>query len=66
MVQGEAMEEWTNVVRFPSGLAMRPSMERLREMEPDVRDVLFVADSLGLAMPPADLRDRVDAENLFE
>ena len=37
-------------------------MERVCEVEPDVREVLFAADSLGLAMPAADLRDRVDEE----
>ena len=59
---GEDLSEATNVVRFPSGRAARPLMERVCDVEPDVREVLFVADSLGLAMPAADLRDRVDEE----
>ncbi len=58
----EDLSEATNVVRFPSGRSGRPLMERVRDAEPDVREGLFAADSLGLAMPAADLRDRVDAE----
>ena len=58
----EDLSEATNVVRFPSRRTGRPLMERVRDAEPDVRAVLFAADSLGLAMPVADLRDRVDAE----
>ena len=52
----------TNVVRFPSVRAARPLMESVCEVEPDVRKVLFAADSLGLDMPVAGLRDRVDEE----
>lgn len=58
----EVFEGFTNVVRFPSERAARPWMERVCDVEPDVREVLFVADSLGLGMPAADLRDRVDEE----
>ena len=58
----EDLSEATNVVRFPSGRTVRPLIERVRDAEPDVREVLFAADSLGLAMPAADLRDRVDEE----
>lgn len=52
----------TNVVWFPSGRGVRPLMDRVCEVEPDVREVLFAADSLGLALPTADLRDRADEE----
>ena len=58
----EDLSEATNVVLFPSGRAARPLMERICDAEPDVREVLFAADSLGLAMPASDLRDRVDEE----
>ena len=58
----EDVLEATNVVRFPSGRAGRPLMERVCDVEPDVREVLFAADGLGLAMPAADLRDRADEE----
>ena len=56
---GEAFGDGTTVVRFPSGRAARPLTERVCGLEPDGREVLFAAASLGLAMPAADLRDRV-------
>ncbi len=58
----DAIDLETNVVRFPSERAAPPLMERVREVEPDVREVLFAADSLELDLPAADLRDRVDEE----
>ena len=58
----DVLDQGTNVVRFPSGRAVRPLMESVCELEPDVRAVLFAADSLGLDMPAADLRDRVEEE----
>ena len=58
----DVVEASAKVVRFPSGRVGRPLMDRVCEVEPDVREVLFAADSLGLAMPAADLRDRVDEE----
>ena len=57
-----ASDEGTNVVRFPSERAARPLMERVCAAEPAVREVVFAAESLGLAMPAADLRDRADEE----
>lgn len=62
MAEDMVFEKRTNVVRFPTGHIVRPLMERVRDAEPDVRHVLSAADSLGLAMPPPDLRDRADAE----
>lgn len=58
----DASDKVTNVVRFPSERAERPLMERVCAAEPGVREVLYAADSLGLAMPAAALRDRVDEE----
>ena len=58
----DMLDRGTNVVRFPSGRAARPLMESVCEVEPDVREVLFAAASLGLDMPAAGLRDRVDEE----
>ena len=57
-----ASDESTNVVPFPSRWAVRPLMERVCDAEPDVREVLFAADRLRLALPVADLRERVDEE----
>ena len=58
----DVLDPGTTVVRFPSERVVRPLTERVWAVEPDVREVLLVADSLGLAMPAANLRDRVDEE----
>ena len=58
----DVVEASARVVRFPSGRVGRPLMERVCAAEPDVREVVFAAESLGLALPAADLRDRVDEE----
>ena len=58
----DVVEASANMVRFPSVRVGRPLMDRVCAVEPDVREVLFAADSLGLAMPAADLRDRADEE----
>lgn len=56
------VKEDTNVVRLPSERAARPLMDRVYDVEPDVREVVLAADGLGLALPAAELRDRVDEE----
>ena len=58
----DVLDPGTTVVRFPSERVVRPLMERVWAVEPDVREVRFAADSLGLDMPAAGLRDRVDEE----
>ncbi len=50
------------VLRFPIELRSEPSMELIREIEPDAREVLLVAECFGLEAPMVDLCDRVDAE----
>ena len=50
-----------NVVRFPVERRARPTMELLREIAPDVREVMAIADTFDLDVP-LDLRERVDAE----
>ena len=62
MAEDEVFEEWANMIRFPSGQAVRPSMERVCHLEPDVCETLFAAGSPRPAMPAADLRGRVDEE----
>ena len=47
----EDLTEAANVVRFPSGRAARPLMERVCDAEPDVREVLFAADRGGQRAP---------------
>ena len=51
-----------NVFRFPTEERTRPTLKLLRALAPDVRSVDMLADAYGLEFPPADLRDRVDAE----
>jgi len=51
-----------NVVRFPSELRVLPSLALIGALEPDLRDVMLVTDSLGLDLPAPDLCDRVDEE----
>jgi len=50
------------VVRFPVELRAEPSMDLIREIEPDAREVLLVAECFGLEPPMLDLCDQVDAE----
>lgn len=60
----DVLDGGTKVLRFPSERewGVRPLLERVRDVEPAVRDVVFAAESLGLAMLAADLRDRADEE----
>ncbi len=55
-------EGLADVVRFPGGQAECPSMDRVCAVEPEMQEVLSAADSLGLDMPAADLRERMDEE----
>ena len=57
----ELLPGLTNVIRFPAELRLAPSMELIQGIEPDVREVLSVAESFFLAIPDPDLRDRADA-----
>ena len=50
------------VVRFPMELRAEPSMDLIRAIEPDVREVLLVAECFGLEPPAPDLCGRVDEE----
>ena len=52
----------TNVVRLPSAGRTAPTLDLLREIAPDVREVSLIADAYGVAMPSDDLRHRADAE----
>jgi hypothetical protein len=51
----------SNVVRFPLPARARPRLEILREIAPDVRDVLAVAETFELDCPLDELRQRADA-----
>ena len=52
----------TNVVRFPVERRARPTLDLMREMAPDVREVPAIAEAFDLEAPAPDLRARVDAE----
>ena len=58
----EMLPGTNNVVRFPVERRGRPTMELLREIAPDVREVLAIAETFELDVPLHDLRDRVDTE----
>ena len=57
----ELLPGMTNVVRFPVERRARPTLELLRGIAPDVREVLNLAEAFGMEMPVPDLRQRVDA-----
>jgi hypothetical protein len=50
-----------NVVRFPLERCERPTLELLREIAPDIRQVLNLAEVFGIDPPATDLRERTDA-----
>ena len=52
----------TNVVRFPVERRARPTLELMREIAPDMREVGAIADAFDLEIPRPDLRARTDAE----
>jgi hypothetical protein len=57
----EMLPGTANVVRFPVERRARPTLGLLREIAPDLREVLSIAEAFGLETPAHDLRDRVDA-----
>ena len=52
----ELLPGMTNVVRFPVERRARPTLELLRGIAPDVREVLNLAEAFGMEMPLPDLR----------
>ena len=57
----ELLPGMTNVVRFPVERRARPTLDLLREIAPDVREVMGLAEAFGMEMPAPDLRARTDA-----
>lgn len=51
-----------NVVRFPVERRARPTMALLREIAPDVREVMQLVESFDLPHPGYELRQRADTE----
>ena len=58
----ELVPDTTNVVSFPVERRVRPTLELLREIAPDLRVVLSIAEAFDLAVPAPDLRALTDAE----
>jgi hypothetical protein len=60
-MQTDAMPETSNVLRFPVERRARPTLDLLREIAPDVREVLATAEDFRLEPPAPDLREQADA-----
>jgi len=60
-VRIELLPGMTNVVRFPVERRARATLELLRGIAPDVREVLSLAEAFGIEPPVPDLRGRADA-----
>ena len=56
----ELMTDGSNVVRFPVERRAQPTMQLLREIAPDVREVLYLSESFDIAFPALDLRQQTD------
>jgi hypothetical protein len=57
----ELLPGMTNVVRFPVERRALATLELLRGIAPDVREVLSLAEAFGIEPPVHDLRERTDA-----
>ena len=58
----EMLPGLTNVIRFPVEQRARPSYGLLVEIEPDIREVLNVAEAFGLEGTNPNLKDATDQE----
>ena len=57
----ELLPGLTNVIRFPVERRARPTLDLLREIAPDSREVGCAIEAFGLDDPTVGLRDAVDA-----
>jgi len=57
----ELLPGMKNVLRFPIERRARPTLDLLREITPDVREVLNIAEAFGMEPPAHGLREQVDA-----
>jgi hypothetical protein len=57
----ELLPGMKNVLRFPIERRARPTLDLLREIAPDVREVLNIAEAFGMEPPAHGLREHVDA-----
>ena len=58
----EMLPGLSNVIRFPVEQRARPSYELLTEIEPDIREVMNVAEAFGLEGVDHNLKDATDRE----
>jgi len=58
----EMLPGLTNVIRFPVEQRARPSYQLLVEIEPDIREVMNVAEAFGLEGVDPTLKDATDQE----
>jgi hypothetical protein len=58
----EILPGTTNVVRFPVERRARSTLELLRDIAPDVREVLSIAEAFDIEAPAPDLRAQADRE----
>ena len=58
----EMLPGLSNVIRFPVEQRARPSYGLMTEIEPDIREVLNVADAFGLEGTDPNLKDATDQE----
>lgn len=56
----ELLPGLTNVIRFPVERRARPTLDLLREIAPDAREVSSAVEAFGLNDPTLGLRDAVD------
>jgi hypothetical protein len=57
----ELLPGMSNVIRFPVELRALSTLELLRDIAPDVREVLNLVEAFGMEVPMLDLRERADA-----
>ena len=58
----ELLPNLTNVIRFPVEERARPSYQLMTEIAPDIREVMYVAESFGLEGDDIGLKDATDRE----
>lgn len=50
----------SNVIRFPVEERAKPSLDLLRDIVPDLREICLVAEAFGLEEPAFDIRGEAD------
>jgi hypothetical protein len=61
-MRSDSLAHTSNVVRFPVERRVRPTLDLLRDLAPDVRQVLQLAEAFDLSLPDPGLRNAVDRD----